>query len=304
MVICKSYQYKLLPTKDQAQMFAQWAGSCRYLFNLGLEHRKINWDSFQVSQTYASQCKELTQLKKEEEVQWLKDVPSQCLQQSLRRLDRAFQNFFEGLAKYPRYKRKNLNDSFCFPDPKQFSISNLGKKGYLKIPKAGRVKFVCSREEAFEGEVSNLTIRRDVDHWLVSIQCEVHIQDVEVIPEEGIGLDLGVIHTLTASNHQHIDLPTIQLKAIEDRIKTLQKKLSQRKKYGSNWRKTKAQLAKLYRRHLQEERWKSREAMWRRKQDSIAQSSDHRLEGYLKSSNINAIGREDFLFQSTRRIPH
>jgi putative transposase len=44
--------------------------------------------------------------KNEESLSWLKEAPSQCLQQSLRDLDKAFRNFFTGKSQYPKFKRK------------------------------------------------------------------------------------------------------------------------------------------------------------------------------------------------------
>jgi len=255
MVILKAYKYRLCPTQHQSEMFFQWAGSCRYVYNLGLEHRALNWNQFRISLSYGKQCKELTQLKKEEEVQWLNDVPSQCLQQSLRMLDISFQNFFNKIASYPTFKVKGARDSFRFPQPQQFLISHQGKKGYVDIPKAGKVKFICTRPRAFEGRPCSLTITRDVDQWYVSIQCEVEVEDILVIPEEDVGIDWGVAHTLTTSDGIHYDLPISRMKEIEARIQCLQKKLSIQKKFGSNWRKTRGQIAKLYRkmRRIKEE---------------------------------------------------
>lgn len=198
--------------------------------------------------SYGKQCKELTQLKKEEEVQWLKDVPSQCLQQSLRILDTAFQNFFKKTASYPTFKMKGDRDSFRFPQPVQFSIAHQGKKGFVDIPKAGKVKFICTRMKAYEGKPCSLTISRDADQWYVSIQCEVEVEDILVIPEEDVGIDWGIAHTLTTSDGIQYDLPLARMKEIETHIQCFQKKLSVQKKWGSNWRKTKLQIAKLYRR--------------------------------------------------------
>jgi putative transposase len=98
MMILKAYQYKLLPTLDQRETFAQWAGCCRYIYNLALEQRKINWKQFRLSMSYEKQCNELTHLKKHSEVEWLRSAPSQCLQQSLKDLDRAFKRFFTGVG--------------------------------------------------------------------------------------------------------------------------------------------------------------------------------------------------------------
>jgi putative transposase len=286
MLLIKSYRYKLCFTDKQKEEFSQWAGACRYLYNLALEQRNLNWDQWRISISYAQQCKDLTQLKKEAEVSWFKEVPSQCLQQCLKNLDTAFQRFFEGVSKYPQFKSKGLSDSFRFPQARQFSMWNERKKGYLDLPKIGIVRFVCTREKAYEGAPCNVTILRDGEDWYCSVQCEVEVQPVEVIPEEDIGIDLGVVHTITASNGQHFDLPTEKLKRIENRIGQLQKKAAQQKKGGANQRKTRKKIAKLYRR------------IRRIKEDFIQQKTTQLVKSYggvfvedLKIKNMSASAR-------------
>jgi putative transposase len=92
MKILKAYKYKLKLNKEQEVQFTQIAGSCRFIYNFFLAQRnqehKINF----ISPNYYDQATQLPELK--EEFLWLKDVPAQVLQQTLKDLDKAFQNFF------------------------------------------------------------------------------------------------------------------------------------------------------------------------------------------------------------------
>lgn len=95
--------------------FLVFAGSCRFVYNKGLAFINENYDSGKKFLNYNQLASELVNWKNEECLAWLKMAPSQCLQQSLRDLDRAFKNFFSGKSQYPRFKKKGRNDSFRVP---------------------------------------------------------------------------------------------------------------------------------------------------------------------------------------------
>ena len=84
------YKFKLMPSFSQQQAFASWAGSCRFVYNLGLEHRIANWHWDKRSVNYYDQASELKELKKTQGVEWLKETPAQLLQQAFQDLGKAF----------------------------------------------------------------------------------------------------------------------------------------------------------------------------------------------------------------------
>ena len=67
------------------------------------------------------------------EFPWLKESPSQALQQTLKDLERAFKNFFEKRADFPRFKKRGSGDSFKFPQGFEIDQGN----GRIKVPKLG-----------------------------------------------------------------------------------------------------------------------------------------------------------------------
>ncbi len=82
-----AYQYRLYPFGEQAQTLERWIDSCRKLYNLALEQRKL------VRQAgrgigYPDQQKQLTQLRAA--LPQYEEVPVHVLQNALLRLDRAF----------------------------------------------------------------------------------------------------------------------------------------------------------------------------------------------------------------------
>src|SRR4028118_1271621 len=93
----KTYRFKppggpVKPTKAQQQCFAQWVGTCRYVYNLALD-TKIHAYKYGVNLSKFDLIKQLPDLK---EVEWVKQVHSQTLQDVVERLDKAYQSFFKG----------------------------------------------------------------------------------------------------------------------------------------------------------------------------------------------------------------
>jgi len=98
----RAYKYRFSPTDEQKRILAQTFGCCRFIYNWGLNTRKTAYSEFGVKLNYNALSAMLPNLKKE--YPWLGDVSSVPIQQSLRHLDRAYKNFFEGRAKYPTFK--------------------------------------------------------------------------------------------------------------------------------------------------------------------------------------------------------
>lgn len=247
MNFSRAYKFRLIPTLKQAEQISQIAGSCRFIFNLALEQRNLLWDNGRKNISYVDQANELPALKKE--VDWLSIPPAQCLQQALMDLNRAFINFFQGIAKHPVFKKKGDGDSFRFPDPTQFVIRYLTRRiGVIKLPKIGEIKFIKSRD--IEGRIRNVTVKKDGKDWNISINCEI---DLEVPENHGtqIGADRGIIQTISLSSNigyaqEDLSLPTDNIKNIEKRISHLQKVLSGKVKFSANWRKIKIKIGKLF----------------------------------------------------------
>jgi len=94
MITKKTFKYRLRPSRKQKHLCAQFVGSCRWIFNHGLERKKKAYEEEKKSLSYCDLNNELPLLKRAEETLWLKEVHFQVLQQALKDLDSAFQNFF------------------------------------------------------------------------------------------------------------------------------------------------------------------------------------------------------------------
>src|SRR5229473_7438115 len=102
----RAYQYRIYPTDEQKKNLAQTFGCARFVYNWALRLRTDAYYQEQKRIYYAETSARLTDLKKQPEYAWLNEVAAVPLQQSLRHLDRAFKNFFEGRAAYPTFHSK------------------------------------------------------------------------------------------------------------------------------------------------------------------------------------------------------
>lgn len=246
--ISLAYKFKLIPTKSQEEAFASWAGSCRFVYNLGLEHRICFWEWYKKSVNYYDQANQLKEMKNSEGFEWLKAAPAQLLQQSFKDLDKAFKSFWGAGFGFPKFKRRGDGDSFRFPDPKQFQIETLSKrKAFVKLPKIGKVKFRQSQEVV--GKVKNATIKKEPDGWYIAFCTEKELE-IKENKNPSIGIDRGVSQTLALSDEStylrnELELPKSCLE-LRDRIKALQRRLRLKKKFSKAWQKLQNTIRKLY----------------------------------------------------------
>ncbi|WP_304407312.1 RNA-guided endonuclease TnpB family protein, partial [uncultured Dubosiella sp.] len=141
----KAYKFRLYPTPAQKILLAKTFGCVRLVYNHWLDRKISQYKEDQTTLSYTFCAKELTEMKKNDQYAFLKEVDSISLQQSLRHLDQAFQNFFnQPKTGFPRFKskrnRKNSYSTVCV------NQNILLSDGYLKLPKIGQVKVKQHRE--------------------------------------------------------------------------------------------------------------------------------------------------------------
>ena len=237
MNIKRAYRYRIYPTTQQQEQLAKQFGASRFIYNYFLRQRIDTYAETGQGLTYHGTALALTTLKKQPEYGWLKEADSQALQQSLRDLDTAYNNFFNHRAKFPNFKKKHAKQSCRFPQ--RFRIEN----GKLRIPKIGLVKIVLHRP--IEGKIKNLTVLKTKSgQYFAAIQVEQEI-DEPTYRGEQIGLDLGLKDFAVTSDGQRFSNPKYLARS-EHKLKRLQRRLSRTQK-GSNGReKTRLKVARQH----------------------------------------------------------
>ncbi len=97
----------------------------------------------------------LSELKRDEDFSFLKEVDSIALQQTLRDLDRGYTNFFQKRASHPTFKKKHQHHQSYRTINQKDNIRIVGNK--IKLPKLGFMKIKQSMEI---GKINNVTIER------------------------------------------------------------------------------------------------------------------------------------------------
>src|SRR5271156_2462654 len=102
----QAFEFELEHDWGEENSMRQFAGACRFVFNKALAIQIENYEAGNKYISYVSMAKRLTEWRNCAETPWLSDAPCHSLQHALKDLDRAFQNFFDKRANFPRFKRK------------------------------------------------------------------------------------------------------------------------------------------------------------------------------------------------------
>jgi len=244
-VVCRLYSPS---TKEKLW---QSCNSNRFVWNFFLARRIKRYEKDKPT-SYKEDATFLTKLKNKK-YKWLKNVSSVSLQQTLKDLDQAFQNFFRRVKKgenpgFPKFKKKfKSRNSFRIVNKKDIRL----KDNILKIPKVGNVKITISQDFNIDN-VKSYTIFEDCGKWFVSF-IEYFKPKKFKKTKSQIGIDLGVKKLIYPSKGKYIN--PFKNETLERRIKTKQKDLSRKTKQSNNWIKCKQELKLLH----QKLRWKHKD---------------------------------------------
>ena len=217
----------------------RFAGACRFVFNRALALQNENHETGNKYIPYTKMASWLIEWKSDTETQWLKEAPSQPLQQSLKDLERAYKNFFQKRAAFPRFKKRGQNEAFRYPQGVKLDQTN----SRISLPKLGWIRYRNSREVT--GEVKNVTISLSCGKWYISIQTEYEVSEPSHNAVSMVGLDAGVTKLATLSDGT-VYQPVNSFKASQRRLAMLQRKLSRKVKFSASWQKQKRKIQRLH----------------------------------------------------------
>ncbi len=196
----KAYRYRFYPDDEQKRILARTFGCCRYVYNWALRARTDAYYQHGERLYYEDTAGRLTLLKKQEETMWLNEVSSVPLQQALRHLDRAFRNFFEGVASYPTFKKKRNQQAATYASNAFTWDGQTLTLAKMDAP----LSIVWHRPLPDSCKPSSITVTRDeADRYFVSILVEEDIKPLPVVNKQ-VGLDLGLKSiVITSDGHTH-----------------------------------------------------------------------------------------------------
>lgn len=237
MRINRAYKTELDPNNVQRTALLKHAGAARFAYNWGLARRKEKYERTGKSSNAIGLHRQLNALKRTE-FPWMYEVSKCAPQEALRDLDKAFKNFFERRAKYPKFRsRKRGVDSFRLTG----SINVFHDS--VQLPRIGKIRLKEKNYLPTEGvHILSATVSEKAGHWFVSIQVE---EEIEVLINIGpvVGVDVGISPLAKVSDGTIIENPKA-LARFERKKKRLQRSLARKRKGSRNRLDAKMRFAK------------------------------------------------------------
>lgn len=266
MLIQRGYKYRLKPNKAQIELFKQFAGCCRvvwnkalakqkhYLFTLFAKRRKeisVNGNSkIKVNRIkYKYINKGLTKWRNDDKTKWLFDTPIQCEQATIRDLDRALKDYLFNKEKgFPKFKGRTNKLAFKTFQGIEFDETEFK----VRFPKIGWIRIYKDRPPI--GDIKNATISKRGKYWYISIQTEREVPDPPINELNPVGIDVGIATFATLSDGTSFE----PLNAFKKHLRRLQiesRRLDRKEKFSSNWFKQKIKVAQVHERVANARNW-------------------------------------------------
>ncbi len=235
----KIVKVRLYPTQQQKEQLSKAFGCTRWLWNRFLAMTNETYKNTGKGLSRYDLQKQLPSLKKEYE--WLSETYSQCLQVVCLNLSRAFINFFEKRAKFPRFKAKHQKQSISYPQNVKIMTET------IKFPKLGEIYAKIHRP--IDGKIKTVTISKNkANQYYASVLFEVEGENPSVSTEgKAIGLDMGLTDFCITSDGSKYANPR-WLDKHEKNLAIKQKALSRKQKGGKNRDKARVKVAKVHNR--------------------------------------------------------
>jgi putative transposase len=189
------------------------------------------------------QCANLTDLKQQRH--WYKRIYSSVLQQSLKQLNEAFNNFFQKDRGFPKFKRRSDYKSFTYPQNVKFD------NGFVLLPGIGWMKYHDSRPFPDGFKIKSVTIRKKSTGWYMSVRLEDKSAPEPVMAQASaktkvLGIDVGIAKLVSLSTGETIANPRFRFsKGTDRRHRIRHRRVSRKTKGSKNKTKTQKVLNKL-----------------------------------------------------------
>lgn len=239
----RAYKSEIKPTGGQARLINQTIGVTRYVYNLFIMKNQDRYKrnlSFMGGYDFSRWLNN----RHSKQNQWIKDVPSKAVKQSIMNADKSYRGFFSKKTGFPSYKKKSLKGSF-------YLIGTIkAERHRIFLPK---LKWIRLKEYGYipKDNIKSATVSREGNRYFVSVLVdESPTQTISTEKSEPIGLDLGLKETVYLSNGQKLMsiYRNKQLIKLNQSLKRQQRKLERKQKGSNNRYKQLLKINRLYQR--------------------------------------------------------
>lgn len=255
------YKYEIHITTKQEETLNTWVDNCRQQYNSALLDKQRCYK--ETGKTLTRYDLQKIQTADKKHLSFLREMPSQPLQEVFCRLEKSFDKFFRKEAKYPKLKKYKNYNSITFP---QFGIkevynpktkfynrtryaASFSDNGNLLISKLGEITVNYHRELPSDGVIKQVVLKRQNKHWFVIFcverQTEPEVCFKDLSKDSMVGIDVGIKKFAVLSNGKEYENPKF-LRKSEKRLKRIQRRYSKMKVSSNNRKK---QLTKLQNLH-------------------------------------------------------
>lgn len=241
-MVTRAFKYRFYPTPEQEALLNRTFGSVRYVYNRALALRSHAWLQEQKRVNYYDTSKLLTEWKQNPETEWLQDVSSVPLQQSLRHLQAAFVAFWEKRAKFPAFKSKRKGRHSATFTRMAFSYRD-GRVTLAKCVAPLNIRW--SQPLPKDADPSSVTVSRDpAGRWHISIQVEAIVEALPAVTTT-VGIDMGITCLVALSTAEKVPNPQHERKD-RARLALVQRRLSRKANGSANRFKARVKVAKVH----------------------------------------------------------
>ena len=272
-----SHKIRIYPNREQEQFLKKSCGVARFAYNWGLAEWQKRYENGE-KPNHLKLKKQFNGIK-QVEFPFVCEVSKCCSETAFANLGKAYKNFFDRRAKYPKFKKKGIHDSFGL-DNLKFRVD--GK--HIKLAKMSPMRM--AEPLRFDGKIMSGTVSRVADNWYISIAVEVK-KDL-TLPKTGkyVGVDLGVKDIAITSDGCKFANPRWIQKS-EKKLKRLQRELARRKRASKRRERTRLRLARQHDRVANQRKdWLHKITTYLVRNNDVIALENLNVRGMVKNHNL------------------
>lgn len=242
----RAIKYELNPTARQKEQIRQTCGCCRLVYNTMLDRKIKAYKDEKKTLGVFDLINQIPVLKSEKD--FLKECPSQALQQAVKNMDSAYKTFFKQNGGFPKFKKKGCRDSFRIPIACDVDYESWA----VRVAKIGRIKFYKCRNKQINGKIKQYTISHTpTDRYFISILYETPDRS-KLNNNKSVGIDVGIKDFAVLSdgvvfeNQKYLKSNLRKLRVLQRTTSRRYQNGKKREEQSNNWKKAIRQVAKLY----------------------------------------------------------